>query len=887
MAADEDRVPPWRRYLRLTRDNPAADVDDELAFHLQSAVDEFVAAGMPLEDARAAARAKFGDLEQISRTLHTLSHQRERHMTRADLIDSLKQDVVFGLRQLRKSPAFTLVAVITLGLGIGANSAIFSVVRSVLIRPLPFANVDRVVRLSQRNGNDEMWSVPYGNFDTWRHQATGFEAIGAIAGGGRLTVTGQGEPLPVPTFRATAGYWQALSMPPILGRYFSADEDRAGGRPVAVISEALWRDRFASRRDVIGRLLTVSGQSYAVIGVAPNDYLLPRAPGNAIWLPVDATSSQLNEFADHEWTVYALARFDVALPAALRQVTQIDTRLAHDHPHSFYDGTVTARSLTDVLVGGNRVVLYLLSGAVALVLLIACGNVANLLLARASVRRTEIAVRSALGASRKRLVVQMLVESVLLALAGAALGLVVAVAAIRFLVSSPISLARLNEARLDGSVVGFTLVLAVVCAVLFGLAPALRAARLDLQQTLRDGGRNTRGEGQQRLRQVLVIGELCLTLVLLVGAGLLIRSAFALSAVPVGFNTSNVLVFNVVLPESRYTSDARIRSAFEEMERDIGAVPGVKAVARTQTPPIYGNGWNWTAKREGSDGHDAGAVVADMRFVSPSYFSTLEVPLVRGRAFTAADGPNAPLVAIISRRLAERLWPGIDPVGRRISNAFHGDTPWREIVGVADDVHSDGPRDDVDPVLYIPAAQEPQPSFAFMVRGSVPVTTLLPSIRRAVASVDPLVALSGVSTMEDAVGRLLAMDRFTRVLLTALGITGLLLAIVGVYGVIGYFVTQRQHEVGVRIALGASSRSVQWLVVWQGLMLAGIGVIVGVPIALMATRFLRAFLFGITAHDPVTYLVVAVLLAVVAVLAAYVPARRATRIDPLEALRAS
>jgi putative ABC transport system permease protein len=883
MVADDDRVPAWRRYLRLTRDNAAGDVEDELAFHLQSTIDELVAGGMSIDDARAAARAKFGDLEQISRTLHTLSHQRERHMTRADLIDSLKQDVVFGLRQLRKSPAFTLVAVLTLGLGIGANSAIFSVVRSVLMRPLPFAHVDRVVRLSQRNGNDEMWSVPYGNFDAWRQQATGFEAMGAIAGGGPLTLTGQGEPLPVPTFSATAGYWQAVSMPPILGRYFSADEDRAGGRPVAVISQALWRDRFASRRDVIGRLLTINGQSYAVIGVAPDDYLLPRAPGNAIWLPVDASASQLNEFADHEWTVYALGRPDVGLPAALRQVTQIDTRLAHDHPHSFYDGTVTARSLTDVLVGGNRVVLYLLSGAVALVLLIACGNVANLLLARASVRRTEIAVRSALGASRKRLVVQMLVESVLLALAGAALGLGVAVAAIRFLVSSPIPLARLNQARLDGPVVAFTLALAIVCAILFGLAPALRAARLDLQQTLRDGGRNTRGEGQQRLRQVLVVGELCLTLVLLVGAGLLIRSAFALAAVPVGFNTTNLLVFNVVLPESRYSENNRIRAAFDEMERDIAAVPGVKTVARTQTPPIYGSGWNWTAKREGSDGHDAGAVVADMRFVSPSYFATLEVPMVRGRAFTAGDGPNSPSVAVVSRRLADRLWPGIDPVGQRISN---GGDQWREIVGVADDVHSDGPKDDVDPVLYIPATQQPgQNSFAFMVRGSVPVTTLLPSIRRAVASVDPLVALSGASTMDDAMARLLALDRFTRVLLTALGVTGLLLAIVGVYGVIGYFVTQRQHEVGVRIALGASSRSVQWLVVWQGLVLAGIGVIVGLPIAFLAARFLRAFLFGISARDPVTYLVVAVLLAVVAVLAAYLPARRATRIDPLEALR--
>jgi putative ABC transport system permease protein len=417
----------------------------------------------------------------------------------------------------------------------------------------------------------------------------------------------------------------------------------------------------------------------------------------------------------------------------------------------------------------------------------------------------------------------------------------------------------------------------------FGLVPALRAARLDLQQTLRDGGRESRGSANHGLRRVLVVGQLCLTMVLLIAAGLLIRSSMAMSAVSVGFDTHNLLVFGVGLPSSRYAKD-RIEPAFEDIERTLAAIPGVKSVGRTQTAPIYGHGWDWTAKREGSDGHDEGAVGSNMRYVSPNYFTTLGLPLLRGRPFSTSDAANAPKVAIVSRGLAERLWPGQDPIGKRISN---GGDEWREIVGMVGDMRANGVKHDAVREMYMPVTQANNGSYTYLVRGNVPVATLLPSVRRAISTFDPLLAIVGSSTMDDALGKLLATDRFTRWLLTLLGITGLVLAVVGVYGVIAYFVTQRRHEMGVRIALGAPSATVQWLVVRQGLLLALLGVAIGVPIALAAMRLLQSYMFGVTTHDAATFVVVAALLAAIAIVAGYIPARRATRIDPLEALRAS
>ncbi len=803
-------------------------------------------------------------------------------MERSEWFATLRQDVVYGLRQLRKAPGFTIVAVLTLALGIGTNAAIFSVVNSVMLRPLPFANGERVVRLSQRNGNGAMASIPFGNFDTWQREATGFEAMGARWGGGRTTLTGQGDPVPVTRFFASAGYWRALSVPPVLGRYFTDDEDRAGGPSVAILSSALWRNLFGGNPNVLGRTIMLGGTAYTVIGVASSDYLQDAGGPEAIWVPSAPPASRLADFSDHELSVYGLVKRGVSTEAAVQQLSTIDTRLAKEHPNSFYDGGIISATLMDDLVGNIRSQLYLLMGAVALVLLIACGNIANLLLARAATRRTEIAVRGALGASRGRIVMQMLVESLLLAAAGGIVGLGIAAAGIRFLVSSPLPVPRLHDAKLDATVVLFAIALAALCAILFGLIPARRAARLDLQQTLRDGGREGKSASQRRARQILVIGELCLAQVLLIGAGLLVRSSLALSSVPLGFDANNLLVVSFALPGSRYTTPGSMEQAFHDVETRIAAIPGVRAVGRSQQVPIAGFGWNWKVLREGSTGTDDGTVVADMRWISPSYFAALGLPLVRGRSIAASDGPDAPKVAVISRGLANKLWPGQDPIGHRISN---NGKVWREIVGVADDMHANGLKSEPPLVLYMPSTDAENGGYSYVVRGGIPVKNLVPAIRQAVKSVDPLVAVAGITTMEEALDRKLALDRFTRWLFTFLGAMGLALSVVGVYGVIAYFVTQRHREMGVRLALGATPGSVRWLVVREGLAIALLGVAVGLPLALASSKLLESLMFQVSVHDPFTFASVAGLLAVVAIAASYIPARRATRIDPLEALR--
>jgi putative ABC transport system permease protein len=869
--------------VRFWRVDSTRDVGDEMEFHLQSAIDEFIAQGMTPGAASDAARRKFGDVDGVRRTLITLSQQRERHMRRTEWFDALKHDLVFGLRQLRKSPAFTLVAVLTLALGIGANSAIFSVVYTVLLQPLPFAHGDRILTFAQYNGQGTNCCLPYGNFAVWKAEATDFEGMSATLGARYRTLTGRGEPTPLMTVPATGDFWKVQFIPPVVGRYFGADDDRESASPVAVLSYALWQNRFSGDPGIIGQAIVLEGRPVTIVGVAPQDYVL-TPPAERLWMPLAMPASRLSDFGDHEFRVYGLLKPGVSLEHATRQLEQIDTRLAKEHPNHGYDGRVKVTPIVDSIVGPHRALLYTLLGAVVLVLLIACGNIANLLLARATVRRGEIAIRGALGATQRRIVSQLLVESALLSAGGGALGLLIAVVGIRFLASGPARMPRLQSAALNVPVLAFTLAVAVLCAIGFGLVPAIRAARLDLQQTLRDGGRDSGAAARETLRRALVVSELCVAQILLIGAGLLIRSTLRLQAVPAGFDTSNLLVVSTVLPRTRYPNVTSMNAAFEQIQGAIAAIPGVRSVARTQAAPIYTSGWDWDAKREGSNGHDDGAVDSNMRFVTSGYFSTLGLRLLRGRDFTRADEPSDAAVAIVSRGLAKRLWGEDDPIGKRISN---GGSVWRRVIGVVDDMHADGLGSEPPREMYLPAAQVVNPGQSIIIRGSVPVTTLMPAIRRAVATVDPLLALSGVSTIEKAMETRSAMSRFSMLLLTLLGATGLVLAVVGVYGVIAYFVTQRTHEFGVRIALGASPASVRWLVVKQGFALAGVGVSLGAAMSLVATRVLDSMMYDTRSNDPLTYGVVMVLLAVVAVVASYIPARRATRIDPLEALRSS
>jgi putative ABC transport system permease protein len=878
-------TPAWRRYLRFWRSNPDADVADEVRFHLESAIAEYVAMGMTPDAARAEARRRFGDLDRVVATLHTLSHERERAIEWRDRMDTVRSDVRFALRQLRKSAAFTIVAVLTLALGIGANSAIFSIVYSVLLRPLPYAHAERLLKLRERNGASDTqgMAVTFGNYASWVARVHSFEAFGAYHWDG-LTLTGAGDPRSLQLLRANAGYWKVQYIPPVLGRYFETKDDAPGAPNVVVISHSLWQSAFAADSSIIGRAITLSGLPYTVVAVASPLYTMPAVDA---WVPLALTSAQMNEHADHELSVVGLVREGVPANAAVAELAHVEAELASEYPNSYFDGGIIATSLRDSVVGPVRALLLILLGAVGLVLLIACVNIANLQLARAAVRRKEIAVRNALGAGRGRIVAQLFTESVLLALAGAIVGLVVAAGTVRFLIqNSPLGIPRLEDARLNAPVLAFAMLLALACGVAFGLFPAVRASRLDLQESLREGARSDAGAMRNGLRATLVVCQISLAMVLLIGAGLLVRSATLMQHVPPGFDTENVLVTYVGLPNARYSTDSAVSARFDEILHSVASIPGVASAALVSRVPIAGFGMDCNFRAEGGLARDA-SFNANVRVATPAYFETLRIPLLRGQVFSTMDRSGTLRVALINRRLAHKLFGDSDPMGRRItcSAPTSANPSWLTVIGITGDLHASGLGDDIRDEVYSPMSQSMQRSMAIVARGSVPVMTLAPSIRRVVASLDPLLPLSAMRTMEDIISDSLAAPRFTSALLSALGALGLALAVIGIYGVIAYFVAQRTNEIGIRMALGADSSRVLSLVVRQGLLLGIVGIGLGLVASWFLTQMLNNLLYGVTARDPVTFIVVAVLLSLVSIVASMIPARRAARVDPLVALR--
>jgi len=875
--------------LPFSRDRVRRDVDTELSFHLEGRVEELVASGMTRADAELEAKRRFGDRANVEAEVEQIDVSTHKSRALRERLDDVQQDLVFALRQLKKSPGFTLVAILTLALGIGANSAIFGVVNGVLLKPLPYEHSDRIVTIAEGAGGDSWNAVTFGDYASWKERQTAFEVLGATWGNSPLTLTGIGDPTPIPTSRASANYWRAVHIAPVRGRYFNDDEDRAGGPPSIVVSYAFWQNKLNADPNVIGRSLTFNGVARVVVGVASPDYIL-YPPAEKIWVPLATPDSKTVDHTDHELTVYGLLKAGVPIERGRSEIAAVQRDIAGQFKDAGVASQVRMLSMADTVIGPQRALVLTLLGAVAIVLLIVCANVANLLIARAAVRRGEIAIRAALGASRSRIVSQLLVESLLLGLAGGVLGIGVAAAGVRFLVTSPMSVPRLQDVRMDGAVLAFAFALSTGCAVVFGLLPALRAAQMDLQKTLRDGGRDSGGAVRERSRALLVIGELCLTQVLVVAAGLLIRSAILLQSVSPGFATENLLITNIVLPGARYTTDDAREAAYQRISEAVSAVPGVRVVGRSLIAPIHGGGWNCGAWHEGADRNDPSAVSSDVRSADPSFFTAIGAPVVLGRAFTTADLANGPRVVIVNQTLARKLFGNASPIGRHMGSCMFGadDKPlWLEVIGVTGDMRANGLASEAPSQLYVPATQFVNGYNAYVIRGAVPVQTLLPAIRQAVASVDPALALSAVSTMDDAIGRTRALPRFTMWLLTLLGSTGLILALVGVYGVISYVVAQRTREVGIRIALGAERSEIQWMLVRQGLLFGIAGVAVGSVASLAATRYLSSLIFGISAHDPLTFGAVALLLVLVAVCASWIPARRATRIDPLIALRGS
>ncbi|HEX5437724.1 MAG TPA: ABC transporter permease [Gemmatimonadaceae bacterium] len=888
MSRGEERWPGLRRVFRLPlgQRGVARDVDEELRFHLEERIEELLAGGMPRAQAEAEVRHRFGDMGRIGAELASIDRGTERHRARAEWLGDLGRDMRYAVRGMRARPLVATIIIVTLALGIGANTAIFSVVYSVLLRPLPYAHADRLIQLRERNGPKDTQGmvVTAGNLATWEQRARGFAMFGAYTYGG-FTLTGVGNAQSVSALRASASYWKTLYIPPVLGRYFNASEDRAGAPHVVVLSHAFWESTFGGDPHVLGRALTLSGTPYTVIGVAPAAYEL-GLQARDLWVPLALPPSALTNHGDHELTVVGMLREGVSQEQAVADLTRIEMALAARYPHSYFDGHIIATPLRDWVVGSVRPLLLILLGAVGLVLLIACANVTSLLLARAASREKEMAIRRALGAGGGRLVTQMLAESLLLAIVGAVVGLGVAWAGVRFLVMrSPLGGPRLHGAAINGPVLAFTAGLAVLCGIIFGVYPALGAARVALQQTLREGWRESGGVVRVRFRAALVVGEVALALVLLVGAGLLVRSAIRLQHVPPGFDPHNLLVVRTGgMPEVRYPSDASVLDAYRRINTAVAALPGVRSAALVNLIPIGTSGTDCSVRPEGTAPDEGSTVVANYRSATGNYFATMGIPLLAGRTFTDADAADAPGVVVINRDLGHRLFGDANPVGKRVHPCGDTTSAGLEVVGVIGDVRANGLDAPIRDEMYFPNTQLVRRGMTLVVRGDVRAATLTPAIRRIVARADPLLAVSAI-TMDDIIGRTLAPSRFSSTLLLLLGATGLTLAVVGIYGVIAYLVAQRTREIGIRMALGADSRRVLAMVVREGLVLAALGVAIGLAVAWVATRWLASLLYGVSAHDPLSFAVAGAILLLVALAASWVPARRATQVDPTLALR--
>jgi putative ABC transport system permease protein len=796
---------------------------------------------------------------------------------------SLIHDLRYGIRALARSPGFTIVAVLTLALGIGANSAIFSVVQWVLLRPLPFADPDRLVLIAEHNLSKgwERFAVSPANFLDWRERCQTFDSL-AIANGVSLTLLGTGAPERLSGLAVSSELLSLLGVRPALGRTFHPGEDRPGAARVAVLGHELWQRRFGADPSLVGRTITLDGDAYTVVGVMPPGFRFTAAQ---IFVPMALTADQLGQRGSH-W-VFSVGRLapDASLEAAQAELAAIAASLAERYPDTNRGWGVRVDDMHENAVRHTRPALTALSGAVAFVLLIACANVANLLLARANGRRHELAVRAALGARRVRLVRQLLTESLLLALAGGALGLLVAVWGIDALPAlAADSLPRVRGIAVDRTTLLFTIGTSLATVVLFGLAPALAASRDPARSGMREGTRAGFG-GRGRLRSALVVCEMALALVLLIGAGLLLESFRRVSAVSPGFDADHVLTLEVSLPASRYPEEAQQARFFDAALEKLAALPGVEAAGASTVVPLVSGDEIYSFVIDGRPEVPVSDLPsANYYAASADYFRTLGIPLRKGRYFTEADTAAAAPVAIIDESFARRYFPGEDPLGQRLRIGNRGAVA-REIVGVVGEVTHYALESGPTTAMYEPYRQQAQDSMTIVLRSRTDPAALTTAARRAVLEVDPAQPVYDVRTMDQVIAGSLADRRLPMLLLAIFAGAALLLAALGLYGVVSYAVAQRTHELGVRMALGAGRADVVRLVLSHGMGLALAGVGLGLCAALLLTRAVSRLLFGVQPTDPIVYGALSVGLVCVALVASLLPAHRATRVDPLAALR--
>jgi putative ABC transport system permease protein len=806
-------------------------------------------------------------------------------------METLWNDLRYAVRMMFKNRGFTVVAIVTLALGIGANTAIFSVVNAVLLRPLPYKDSNRLVWFWENQPDFRHSNLSPADFLDFQAQNHAFEDITAYR---RMdfTLTGDREPEQIHGLIVSANYFSLLGVEPEAGRVFQQQDGRAGATRVAVVSHGLWQRRFAGDPNLIGKPLTLSGQIVTVVGVAQAGseteraelWLNPRNVVPDILLNIDRDPATLR--GSHY--LYAIGRLKpgVTLPQAQEEMSALSARLQEQYPATNAGHTIELVSLLDRTVGELRPALLVLLGAVGLVLLIACANVANLMLARATARHKEISLRTALGASRWRVIRQLLTESVALAGLGGACGWLLAVWGVDLLVAiSPETIPRLHEIAVDRQVLGFTLLVSLATGIVFGLAPALMASRPDLNEALKEGGRSlTAGASRGRMRGALVVGEVALALLVLVGAGLLVRSFVRLRSVDPGFQPANLLTMRLFLTDAKYARAGPRLSFLKELTLRLEALPGVQGVGISDDLPIEGTDSSTGLTVEGRESAQGEQLKAGIHVVNPRYFEAMGIPLLKGRSFTERDTIETPTVLVINETTSRRLWPGEEAIGKRVKP---GDPngEWAEVVGIVRDVKHNGLHAEPAMDAYASHLQQPWPWMTVALRSTVDPASLEAAVRREVQAIDPNKAIANVKTMDKLIEESVGERRLALVLFGLFAVVALLLAAVGIYGVMAYGVTQRTHEIGIRVALGAQPRDVLRLVVGSGMTMALSGVALGIAAAYGLTRLMASLLFEVSTTDPATFVVIALVLSCVALLACYIPARRATKVDPMVALR--
>ncbi|HEY2016135.1 MAG TPA: ABC transporter permease [Bryobacteraceae bacterium] len=797
-------------------------------------------------------------------------------------------DLRFALRSLRKNPGFTLLAILVMGLGIGANTAMFSVVNSVLLKPLDYQDPSRIVTLSSLwkvSGNHGQVSGP--DFHDWHDQSTAFSAMAYYANDSTAAVKARSGAEYGSVATVSPEFFRVFQVEPVVGRLFSPEEQVPGSAAAVVISYAYWQSHFGGAGDTLGQTLRLGDKALPIVGVLPPRFHFPEKTD--IWFPANTVFSETTSRSAHNYLVVGRLKPDVTLEQAQAQMKAIGTRLEQQYAPSNKNKNVFVNRMSDEMVGDVRMTLYLLLGAVGMVLLIACANMANLLLAKSTARTREIAIRAAVGASRGRIVRQLITESGVLAVAAGVAGLLLAIWGSNVLVElAPQNIPRLTETGIDWRVLVFTFGVSVAASLLFGLAPALHASRVDLNDSLKQGGaRSVTGGGAGRIRAALVVAEIALSVVLLAGAGLLIKSFVALHNVALGFRSDNVLMMAATVPASDLNAARRGTRFYKDLLANVAALPGVTAAGAEHAPPgrIGSNGSYWIDRLPDRSAAGISGPQAVFSVIAPGTFATLGIPIKIGRDFNGGDVYEAPFTAVINEALARKSFPGQDPIGRMLLCGLDSPNPMK-IVGVVGDIRQGGPSKAPQPEIFMPYEQHPFPGMSMnvMVRTAAEPTALAEAVRRKAREISPDVPVK-FTTLEISLSENVAAPRFRTLLFGIFAALAVGLAMAGVYGVMAYVVGQRSGEIGLRMALGASQSSVMGMVLRQGLTLAGIGLAIGLVGAVAATRLLTQLLFEVKPGDPLTYGGVTVLLALVAMAASYIPARRATKVDPLTALR--